>query len=448
MISIRGRRRRPPNAGPRVLWRVFALAALAVAPAAWIAGCGGTPPDATEYYCPMHPTYVSDRPGDCPICNMRLEARAKPRAAPHGADSARAGASGVSPDGLAGRAPVTLDARSRALAGIQVAPAARTQLVHSVRTVGTVVPDESRLQHIHVKVGGFVERLYIRTTGQFVRRGEPAFELYSPELVASQDEYLRALQSQRELAQSALPEALEAAQELVRAARRRLEFFDVPAAFIAALEARGTAARTVTIPAHATGYVVSKNVVEGDQVEPAMELYTVADLSRVWVEAQFYENEAHALHVGASARITLPHDPSRQLQGEITFIAPYVQPASRTLMVRFEFANPDLMLRPGMFVDVALDIAAVDAVVVPESALLDTGERHIVFVVLAGHRFEPRQVRPGMRGEGRVQILAGLAAGDSVVVHANFLLDSESRLRGALDAEAKGAPGSHPGGTP
>jgi RND family efflux transporter MFP subunit len=434
----------------RIVWGL-AIAVLALTLGAWVAGCGKEPASATEYYCPMHPTYVSDRPGDCPICNMRLEPRAKPAAAPAGGDphaGHAGGAADTSTAGIPGRATVTLDARGRSLAGVQVAVVEHAQLARSVRTVGTVLADESRIQHIHVKVGGFVERLYIRTTGQIVRRGEPAFELYSPELVASQEEYLRALQAARDLAQSPHADTRRGAEELVRAARRRLELFDVPAAFIAELEQRGTVQRTVTMPAHAGGWVIAKNVVEGDQVEPAMELYTVADLSRVWVEAQFYENEALLLHVGRSASVTVPHDPGRRLIGRVAYIYPYVQPASRTLAVRFEFANADLMLKPGMFVDVSLDVEAVEGVVVPESALLDTGERQIVFVVLPGHRFEPREVRAGSRSEGRVQILSGVAAGDSVVVRANFLLDSESRLRGALGAGAQGAHGSHSGGTP
>ena len=449
-MSRHHRMQRPrTSATARTVW-VLAVVLLALGSGAWVTGCGKEPESATEYYCPMHPTYVSDRPGDCPICNMRLDPRPKPAAAPAASDphAGHAGDADRTATGIPGRATVTLDARGRALAGVQVAVAENAQLERSVRTVGTVLADESRVQHIHVKTSGFVERLYIRTTGQFVRRGEPAFELYSPELVASQEEYLRVLQAARELSQSSLADARRDAEDLARAARRRLELFDVPDAFIAEIEKSGTAQRTVTMRAHAGGWVIDKNVVEGDQVEPATVLYTVADLSRVWVEAQFYENEAHLLHPGRSAHVTIPHDPGLRLAGKVAFIYPYVQPTSRTLAVRFEFANPDLLLKPGMFVDVSLDIAAEDGVVVPESAVLDTGERQIVFVVLPGHRFEPREVRAGPRSDGRVHILAGVAAGDSVVVRANFLLDSESRLRGALGAGAQGGHGSHSDGTP
>jgi multidrug efflux pump subunit AcrA (membrane-fusion protein) len=420
---------------------VFAVLGLAVAAttALLVAGCDRETASATEYYCPMHPTYVSDRPGDCPICNMRLEPRPQPTA--HARVDSAPGEHAMHT--VPGRATVTLDAGSRALAGVQTAAATRERLVRRVRTVGTVRTDEGRLQHVHVKVGGFVEKLYVRTMGQLVRRGEPAFELFSPELVASQEEYLRALQAARELPASALPAARRGVEDLIAAARRRLELFDVPAEFVAELERGGVARRVVTMPAHASGYVVAKNVVEGDQVDPGMELYTLADLSRVWVEAELYENEASLVRIGQTASLALPSDPERRLAGTVAYIAPYVRPTSRTLAVRFEFANPDLALKPAMFADVWLEVASEDGVVVPESALIDTGDRRIVFVVLPGQRFEPREVRTGLRSEGRVQIVSGLAGGDSVVVRANFLLDSESRLRGALGAGSGAAHGSH-----
>jgi len=437
----------------RLVWLVLCAAALA---AAWlVAGCGGDGDTAGEYYCPMHPTYVSDRPGDCPICNMRLVPRdqsAGEAAREHAAGGTEEHAgheasgtgetssmSGSPPGNVPGYATVTLDSQRQQLAGVQTALAVRDRLVRTVRTVGIVEPNETLLQHAHVKVGGFIEKLYVNATGQLVHRGAPAFELYSPELVASQEEFLRALEAARALGSSSLAETRRGSEDLLTSARRRLELYDVPPEFIAELERSGVPRRTVTMHVPATGYVVSKNVVDGDQVEPGTDLFTVADLSRVWVQADFYENEAQLVHVGKTAAIALPHEPGEMLTGKVAYVYPYVDPQSRTLDVRFEFANPGLKLKPGMFVDVVLEVESQEGVVVPESAVLDTGERQVTFVELGGGKFEPREVTTGLRGDGKVLVLAGVAAGEAVVTRANFLLDSESRLRGAL------APDPHAG---
>jgi multidrug efflux pump subunit AcrA (membrane-fusion protein) len=303
-----------------------------------------------------------------------------------------------------GYAPVRLDDEARRLAGVQTTIATRERLARSIRTVGVVTPDETRLHHVHVKVAGFVEHLFLGSTGQRVYAGDPAFTFYSPELLASQEEFLAARQALRSLPGGVPSETRAAATDLLAAARRRLELYDVPQSFMAQLERTGKSERTVTMLAHATGYVTMKNVVEGQQVEPGAELFTITDLESLWIEADFYENEARLVRVGQQATLTLPYDPLTQFTGRVAYVYPYFDPQTRTLKVRFQVANPTLVLKPAMYVDVALEVEAADGVVIPESAVLDTGVRQIVFVETAAGLYEParraaraaqRRSRPG-----------------------------------------------------
>jgi RND family efflux transporter MFP subunit len=269
-------------------------------------------------------------------------------------------------------------------------------------------------------------------TGEQVRRGEPILSLYSPELVASQEELVRAREAAARFATSSLPEVRRGGEELVAAARRRLELFDVPSTLVEEVERSGQVQRTVTLLAPASGVVTGKQVFEGHRVEPGMELFTLTDLSRVWVEAEFYEGEASGLRLGQEARLELPYDPGVTLEGRIAFVEPTLDPVARTLGVRFECGNPDLRLKPGMFVDVATTLGGGEGLLIPDSALLDTGARQVVFVERGGGVFEPRDVKGGARSGGMIQVISGLEEGERVVTGANFLLDSESRLRAAL----------------
>ncbi len=428
----------PPNrppAGPRA-GRCAGLIALGLLALLWV-GCGQ--PDAADgvarWHCPMHPTYTADRPGTCPICGMTLVPLAATPAAP--ADAAAPAGSPASPD----RAAVTGNERGFRLAGVRTAPALHESLIRTTRTVGSVLPDERRIHHVHTKLAGWVEQLYINTMGQPVRAGQEILALYSPELLASQEEYLRARQAAARFAASSLPEVQRGAADLVTAARRRLELFDVPASFLRALEQTGQAQRAVTLLAPASGFVTSKQVVAGMAVEPGMELFTLTDLAAVWVEAEFYQHEARFLRVGQPAEVRLPFDPSRGFKGAVTFIYPLLSPDSRTLKVRLELNNPNLDLLPGMFVDVFAELARAEGVTVPEDAVIDTGLRQLVFVLSAPGTFTPRRVEVGLRGDGRALIVAGLAAGEVVATRANFLLDAESKLRAALAAALPATPG-------
>jgi multidrug efflux pump subunit AcrA (membrane-fusion protein) len=315
---------------------------------------------------------------------------------------------------------------------VQTAAATQERLARTIRAVGTVTADETRIRHVHTKIPGWVEKLYVNFTGQIVTKGEPILSIYSQDLLATQEEYLKARETASRFASSELPEVRKGGDDLVRAARRRLELNDVPDAFINRLESTGETERSVTLDAPVSGFVTMKDVFEGQQVDPAMELFTVADLSRVWVEADFYEYEAKVLHLGDKAIVSLPYDATTRLQGRIAFINPTLNADTRTLTVRFEFPNSGMALKPGMFANVELETEAMEGVVIPDSALLDTGERQVVFVGKGNEVFEPREVRVGVRAGGKAQILAGVAEGEQVVIRANFLLDSESRLRAAI----------------
>lgn len=425
----------------RRTWLVLWLLAMAVSALLAGGGCarGGAP--SVRYHCPMHPTYVSDRPGDCPICGMRLMP-IEPASPPAQAAPAQVPSAGARQPGdagvvaaIPGLAEVAPGAEALRLAGVLTAPVTRERLTRTIRATAQVVSDETRVRRVQVRAGGWVERLFVDFTGQRVRAGEPLLSLYSPDLLATQEEYVRARQAADRFAASDQPEVRRGGEDLVSAARRRLELLDVPAAFIAELERTGTPRRDVTLTAPVSGFVTAKAVFAGQRVEPGMELFTVTDLGTVWVEAQLYEAEAPLVAVGQAATLGLPYDPALAREGRVTFVSPTIEIATRTLAVRLEFANADLRLKPGMYAVVQLHVDLGEQLVVPDDAVMDTGERQYVFVAGAESSFSPRAVKVGWRGDGRAQILAGLAVGEQVATRANFLLDSESRLRAAL-AEA------------
>jgi RND family efflux transporter MFP subunit len=295
-----------------------------------------------------------------------------------------------------------------------------------------VTADESRIYHMHTRISGWVEHLFVATTGAAVRAGQPVLTLYSPELLASQEELVRARQAAARFATSSLPEVRRGGEDLVTAARQRLELFGVPRSLIAEVERSGTAQRSVTLTAAVSGYVTAKDVFEGQEVQPGMELFTIADLAHVWVEAEFYESEAPLLHLGQSAEVRLPYDPGRALRGTVSFIAPTLDPASRTLKVRLELDNRDGLLKPGMYVDVLSGLGSAEGLSVPDDAVIDSGTRQVVFVEEQPGVFAPREVRVGVRGNGQALVLAGVREGEKVATRAAFLLDSESRLRAAV----------------
>jgi multidrug efflux pump subunit AcrA (membrane-fusion protein) len=334
--------------------------------------------------------------------------------------------------GVSGLGVVTMTEQGIRLSGVQVAAVVHENIQRTLRTVGLVVPDETRIHRVQTKVGGWVEALLVNYMGQLVKKGSPILSVYSPELLSSQEEFIKTRQS-------ALRSAAEAgdrtsAQRLRQSAQRRLELFDVPPDFIKELERTGKPQRTVTLLSPVDGFVTAKDIFLGQEVKPGMELYTITDLSVVWVDAEVYEYETRDMHVGQEGFLTTSYDPSLRLAGKIAYIYPYLNRESRTLKLRFEFDNKDLRLKPGMYVDVNLTIDYGEGIVVPDSAVMDSGTRQVVFVDKGEGRFEPREVKAGVRSEGKTQVLSGLNAQDRVVVRANFLLDSESRLRALIDA--------------
>jgi RND family efflux transporter MFP subunit len=334
--------------------------------------------------------------------------------------------------GVSGLGVVTMTEQGIRLSGVQVAAVVHENIQRTLRTVGLVVPDETRIHRVQTKVGGWVEALLVNYTGQLVKKGSPILSVYSPELLSSQEEYIKTRQSALRSATDAGDRA--SAQRLRQSAQRRLELFDVPQDFIKELERTGKPQRTVTLLSPVDGFVTAKDIFLGQEVKPGMELYTITDLSVVWVDAEVYEYETRDVHVGQEGFLTTSYDPSLRLAGKIAYIYPYLNRESRTLKLRFEFDNKDLRLKPGMYVDVNLTIDYGEGIVVPDSAVMDSGTRQVVFVDKGEGRFEPREVKAGVRSEGKTQVLSGLNAQDRVVVRANFLLDSESRLRALIDA--------------
>ena len=388
-----------------------------------------------QYHCPMHPTYVSDRPGQCPICKMDL--------VPMEATAASAADEAAGPP-VAGRAMVALSPERRQLLGVRSEAITRRHLDRTIRTVGRVAMDERRLHHVHTKYEAYVEKLYVNFIGQMVRKGDHLAALYSPELVATQQEYLLAYRAQQHLAQSGIASVAKGGTDLLEAARQRLLFWDVSPEDIATLERTGKVERTVDLHAELPGYVLQKSAVHGMRVTPADILFDIADLSAVWILADVYESDLATVELGMAAEVTLPYQPGRTWRGTVAFVNPTVEPGTRTVKVRIEVANEGYALKPDMFADVVLRRELGDALFVPESAVLRPGERRIVFLDLGDRGLAPREIEIGARVEGGYAVLSGLAEGDRVVTSANFLIDSESSLKAALASMGAATPGPGP----
>ncbi|CAI8860684.1 MULTISPECIES: efflux RND transporter periplasmic adaptor subunit [Methylococcus] len=316
--------------------------------------------------------------------------------------------------------------------GVKFEPAARRLLERTIRTVGRVEVDERQLSRVTVKLEGWIDRLLVNTTGASVRRGQVLFTLYSPELVATQEEYLIALRSIETLGESEFPEVAAGASALLEASRRRLLLWDIHESHIRDLERTGKVWTTLPIHAPRSGTVINKMAVEGLQTKPGDELYTIADLSRIWIMGDIYEYEMPLVSVGQVASVSLSYVPEVSLQARIGFIYPTVDPQTRTAKVRFELDNPGERLKPGMYANLELKIPLGMRLVVPKDAVLESGERQIIFIHLGGGRLEWRNARIGLRSGDWVEVLEGTREGEHVVTSANFLIDSESRLKSAV----------------
>lgn len=316
--------------------------------------------------------------------------------------------------------------------GVRTAKAERQTLSRTVRAVGRVAYDEERLARLHPKIEGWVEELFVDKTGESVNKDTILLALYSPQLVTSQQEYLLALRNLKVLKDSPYPDVSRGASELVKSARERLALLDVPAHQIRELERTGRIQKSLHIHSPFDGIVMNVGAREGQYVTPQTELYMIVDLSRVWVYVDIYEYELPWVSVGDEAEMRLAAFPGRRFTGRIAYIYPYMESKTRTVKVRLEFANSDRSLKPDMYADVTLHAGRqVDAVVVPSEAIVRSGDREQVFVQRGPGKFEPREVRLGVSADGRVQILEGVEVGEVVVTSAQFLIDSESKLREA-----------------
>ena len=326
--------------------------------------------------------------------------------------------------------PVQLTDRAARAIGVTFATAKRETLDRSIRTVGAVGYDETRLTHLNPKIEGWVERLHVDFTGAPVERGQPMLDVYSPRLVTAQEELILA----RRLADEAEGErASRNAAELLDAARRRLAYWDIAESEIAAIEEAGEPRRTLTLRAPAGGVVVAKNVVEGGRIAPGMTVFEIADLSTVWVEGEVFEKDLSLATEGQTARVTFQAYPGEVFEGEITYVYPTVSMESRTGRVRVELENPGLRLRPGMYADITLEVPDHhEGLVVPRTAILHTGERSVAFVHQPDGTLVPREVSTGLVAGDAIEVLAGLDEGQKVVSSASFLIDAESNLGASM----------------
>lgn len=365
---------------------------------------------------PMHPAYKSDEPGTAPDCGMELVAVYEGE---EGASSA-----------VEGYSTVTMSTERQQLIGVQTGTAETRSIGRTVRAVGRVAVDETRLYTVTTKFDGYIERLYVDYTGKEVRRGQPLFSVYSPELLATQQEYLLALR------------AAEQSPLLLEAARRRLQLWDVSDSDIEQLQRTGAARKSLTIASPASGFVLSKRAIEGVRVSPGEPMFEIANLDRVWVLADVYESELAMVALGTQATVTLSYLEGRTFTGNVTFITPTVDPMTRTATVRIEVDNRDGSLKPDMFAEVVIEERERSVTVVPESAVLATGKRSVLFVVHEDGTLEPREVETGVKSDRWIEIESGVEPGEAVATQANFLIDSESRLKAAL-AEMSGAGHQH-----
>jgi RND family efflux transporter MFP subunit len=332
------------------------------------------------------------------------------------------------------RAEVNLDLRRQQLIGVRTAVVERAAASRTIRTVGLVRYDETRLADVNLKLEGWIRDLYVDYTGKLVREGEPLFTLYSPELLTTQQEYLLAVKTRDRMRQSQIADAREYADRLVASARHRIELWDLPAEHVAALDETGQPQTAVTFRSPVSGHVIEKQAVQGMHVMPGQTLYTIADLSVVWLEADVYEQEGSLVTVGQRATVTLDAYPGDRFTGRVIYIYPYVEERTRTVKVRFELANRIGRLKPGMYANVELEVPIGVSTTIPANALLDSGSRQLVFVAEGDGYFQPRDVTLGQRLGDRVQILEGLQEGETVAMGATFFLDSESQLRASVGA--------------
>ena len=339
-------------------------------------------------------------------------------------------------------APVQLSVERLQTIGIRFGLAARKAVQDEIRSTGTVAIDETRLSYVQTRISGHIEKVFADATYQYVRKGQPLFTIHSPELIAAEREYLLAKQNAKELSKSTVPGVASGVASLLDSTRDRMGQWNIPEREIARLESTGEVVDALEIDSPVSGYVTERNAVPNLAVQQDTRLYTVADLSVVWVLAQVFQNDLSRVRVGALASLTVDSYPGRMFRGRVDFIYPEVDVSTRTARVRLVFSNPKLTLTPGMYVNVALKVPLGEQLVIPASGVLQSGTRQIVFVDRGGGYLEPREVQLGTRAGDEYIVQRGLKAGERIVTSANFLVDSESQLQAALGSFVPPPPGA------
>jgi RND family efflux transporter MFP subunit len=338
--------------------------------------------------------------------------------------------------------PIQISAQRLQSIGVKTGLIERKAVDDEIRTTGNVAIDETRLAYVQVRFSGFVEKVFADATYQYVRKGQPLLTIYSPDLVATEQEYLVAKQNEAEVANSTVPGVASSAASVLDATMERLNQWGVPDKEIARLQATGQVQREFEVDSPISGYITERNALPSVAVQPDVRLYTIADLSTVWVQAQAFQSDLGRIRIGAPASLTLDTFPGRTLNGRVDFIYPQVDADTRTAKVRVLFSNPGLQLKPGMFVNVTLKVPMGGQVVVPATGVLQTGTRDLAFVYRRDGFIEPREVQLGSRVGEDFVVLKGLKVGEQIVTSANFLIDSESQLQAALGSFVPPPPGA------
>jgi RND family efflux transporter MFP subunit len=382
------------------------------------------------YVDPMHPAYTSDKPGIAPDCGMQLQ--------PVYADDAGTGT--PRPELPAAMPPgaIRISPERQQLIGVKFATVEHGAASRSIRTVGKVTFDETRVAHVHTRIEGWIEKVFVDFTGDVVKAGQPMLTIYSPEMLASQQELLLARRARDLMQANPLASAAEHGESLFEAAKRRLQLWDLSEDQIQQVLETGQPIRSITVRAPAGGFVTERKAFPNQKVTPDSDLYTITDLSRLWIMAEVFESDITSIKVGDPAYIIFPNGGPPSIAARVNYIQPQVDPMTRTLKVRLDANNPGMRMKPDMFVNVEFGIVTAAQVTVPADAVLDTGDRQTVFVDLGDGYLEPRQVVVGERFGDRVAITRGLTAGERVVSSGTFLIDSESQLKSA--ATGMGAP--------
>lgn len=376
---------------------------------------------------PMHPAYKSDKPGTAPDCGMDLVPVYESESA-----------SSTKPVGT-----VEINAQKQQLIGVMYATVAFERVTHTIKAVGKISFDETKITRVHPRFEGWIEKVYADFTGKHVKKGEPLLTLYSPELLASQQELLIASKGKDYLGKSTLTGVSDNATSLYNSARERLRLFEISDEQIAEVERTRKPIRALTLFVPNSGFVLSRNAYERQKIGTDTELYQIADLSTVWAVVDVYEYEAPMMKVGMPVDLRLSYMPDSLFRGRINYIYPQVDPATRTLKVRVEVPNPRLSLKPEMFVEAELKMDHGRALMVPSSAVLDSGMEQTIFVAHENGYFEPRKVKLGAKFGDRFEVISGLKDGERIVTSGNFLIDSESKLKSGTEGMT-----GHSGHTP